>query len=415
MIQNVTGGLPGMAKVTTMYSGVKMGPTIRQASDHQRAKRGDVIGWSRSAAKRNLEFLQTVVYPDLSGLGYAVTLTVRDCPPTAADFQKLRTTWLRRVERLKGYHLLRTHWVIEFTKRGVPHIHTVLYFADHTPPGAELYPRGYYSAGRTISETDYSAGLRCDIVRAWLQVAGKYGADTPGQHIVPVSDARGWLDYLAKHSVRGVYHYQRARDSLPATWQKTGRLWGYTGDWPTVAPLVVDTDDPAGFKLRRVLRGLHVADTRGQKHATGKQIARARSWLKYPYAGAVRWLPDESDPEHGLLLDLRTGEAVHKTRAQYLRELRFRSSVRGVSTGLIGKLGGQFVNYLDWLSKSSPESLKVRDNSRNIPETETETETETEARMSDRDWIIRQRLKADNPGYAARLAETEMETETETS
>ena len=50
-------------------------------NDHMRAKRGEVGGWSEGAARRNVRFLYGIEERELHGDGFAVTLTVRDCPP----------------------------------------------------------------------------------------------------------------------------------------------------------------------------------------------------------------------------------------------------------------------------------------------------------------------------------------------
>jgi hypothetical protein len=48
-------------------------------------KRGQIKGWSAGAVRRHTAWLYSVDAPTLSAgfVGHAVTLTVRDCPPTS--------------------------------------------------------------------------------------------------------------------------------------------------------------------------------------------------------------------------------------------------------------------------------------------------------------------------------------------
>lgn len=127
----------------------------------------------------------------LTGAGVALTLTLRDCPPTADDWHKLRRAWEKRMVRAG---MVRLHWVTEWQRRGVPHLHCAIWFPD---------------AYDTITPT-----------RAWVEVASAYGAGLRGQHARIIDGPVGWFQYLAKHAARGVKHYQRTADSIPEGWQK---------------------------------------------------------------------------------------------------------------------------------------------------------------------------------------------------
>lgn len=153
--------------------------------------RGDVQGWSEGATRRNTEFLMSVRTDQLTGAGVALTLTLRDCPPTADDWHKLRRAWEKRMVRAG---MVRLHWVTEWQRRGVPHLHCAIWFPD---------------AYDTITPT-----------RAWVEVASAYGAGLRGQHARIIDGPVGWFQYLAKHAARGVKHYQRTADSIPEGWQK---------------------------------------------------------------------------------------------------------------------------------------------------------------------------------------------------
>lgn len=241
-----------MPVLTVYHSGLKMGVApFPQKNTHARAKRRECRGWTAGASRRNTEFLQSVIPDRLDGHGWAVTLTLRDCPPTAADWQALLLSWIDRVRKMPDF--LRLHWVVEWQARGVPHLHACVYLS--------------------------SRQHRC-LVNFWLALAGAYGAAAAGQYIKPVSTTTGWLRYLSKHAARGAGHYQRSQHSLPDGWQSTGRLWGKRGQWPLAEPLKLRIDDRAFWRLRRVVRGLYKAHAR----AVGNPalIRQARRYLRWP-------------------------------------------------------------------------------------------------------------------------------------
>lgn len=235
--------------------------------------RGEVCGWTPKTARRNTEFLQSVEYAGLSGLGLAFTGTVKDCPQTPDDWHRMRAAFIKRLGRLG---LIRHHWVTEWQRRGVPHLHGMFFFPE-------------------VSGSEY-VGLVSAISSAWLALAGPYGGLSRGVHIVPMTDARGWAEYEAKHAARGCNHYQRSKDNIPAEWQsKTGRVWGKGGDWPTQSAMVFSASGAVFWRFRRLIRAWRIAEAR----ASGKprRIAYARKSLKCTHArfSAVRgtndWIP----------------------------------------------------------------------------------------------------------------------------
>jgi len=276
--------------------------TAPAKNDHDREKRGQVHGWSMSATRRNTAFLRSVYEPDLHQtadgveLGaFAVTLTLKDCPGTSDDWHKLRRAYMMRLARLGLY---RSHWVTEWQRRGVPHLHGAFWFPRHVMPW--------------------------DIVRAWTDVSADYGAKDRGQHITPITDAVGWFKYLSKHASRGVSHYQRNPENIPPEWKKkTGRVWGKTGDWPVSEPVQLTLDDRAFYAMRRIAKRWRVADARAsvpdavrlairktpalsqcppeaQKRAAGayRRVQSARRMLNGPkekssVIGVSEWLPME--------------------------------------------------------------------------------------------------------------------------
>lgn len=236
-------------------------------NDHMRAVRGDVEGWSEGATRRNTQFLMSIREPDLTGAGVTFTLTLRDCPPTPELWHKLRKAWS---ERMRRAGMIRVHWVTEWQRRGVPHLHGVIWFPDKfdmaTPVGA------------------------------WIDLAGVYGATLRGQHARPLESALGWFKYLSKHAARGVKHYQRTAENVPKEWQsKTGRVWGYGGSWPLETPRRIALDDAGFFALRRLVRSWRIADARAEKSSYRIRSARTMLRANDPQLSRLRgyseWMP----------------------------------------------------------------------------------------------------------------------------
>lgn len=191
------------------------------------------VGWSDSSTRSNTVFLYSVDSPSLSGYGYAFTFTLRDLPPTPKDWSNIRDKFFKRLSRLG---LIRYHWVTEWQRRGVPHLHGCLYFSD---------PLGLH-------------GLK-SIKRAWCECVGKYYALQKGQDIKPIDSAVGWLKYLAKHGSRSKHHYQRT--SKPDAWVSSGRVWGKGGDWPT-RHTEHELSIKAFHRFRRLVKRWRLADAR---------------------------------------------------------------------------------------------------------------------------------------------------------
>lgn len=241
------------------------------SNGHRRVPRGDIQGWSEGATRRNTEFLMSVRTDQLTGAGVALTLTLRDCPPTADDWHKLRRAWEKRMVRAG---MVRLHWVTEWQRRGVPHLHCALWFPDRY---------------------DFVAAID-----AWVAVAGAYGAGHRGQHGRIIDGPVGWFQYLAKHAARGVKHYQRTADSIPEGWQKrTGRVWGKVGDWPVQEKIRIDLQDQHGdggwFVYRRLIRAWRLADARSAGDAyrirSARGMLRCSDRVRARLIGFVEWTP----------------------------------------------------------------------------------------------------------------------------
>lgn len=250
-------------------NGVTMGRAPKK-NDHERAKRGEVLGWSPSAARRNLAFLRSVEVDKLTGYGYTATFTLKICPSTSEHWKRLREALFKRFFRMG---MICGHWVTEWQKRGVPHLHGIFYF-----------PR---------------SGMNDELVNAWLAVADEFVVSAKAQKVLEVTHIVGWFKYVAKHASRGYQHYQRASDSIPEGWKKTGRVWGYVGVFPLATVKRYQVDEPAFFRLRRLSRQMELSNVRSSKGNVGSAVARARRRFKHNkndlsrLMGISEWLPQE--------------------------------------------------------------------------------------------------------------------------
>lgn len=206
--------------------------------------RGRITGWSPAAVRRHKRWLYSVDALELSGTGDAVTLTLRACPPSSVEWMAL----VRKLFRfLREDEMLRWHWVVEWQRRCVPHLHLALYGREGDLPGIKA-------------------------MSAWLDIAGEYGPVLSGQHVTPITGPVGWLKYLSKHASRGVQHYQR--QGKPAGWETTGRLWGYGGEWPLVEPVRGILTMPQMWRVRRMVRRYAIAEARSRGDWRGVRYLR---------------------------------------------------------------------------------------------------------------------------------------------
>lgn len=239
-------------------------------------KRGKVEGWTSAAVRRHTRWLYSVDTEELDGYGWSPTLTLRDCPPTPEAWKRLREAYLVTLRR-SGI-LVRAHWVVEWQRRKVPHLHMAVYFTDVIPREA---------AERLLIDT-------------WVRLASQYGAGVKGQHLGEITGPLGWLEYLSKHAARGVAHYQRV--GKPEGWETTGRLWGHIGDWPTADPIEVNLTRGEFFRFRRLVRSWRVADARASFSAGSSSSRRIRSARRMlasndrrlsEVRGVSEWIPED--------------------------------------------------------------------------------------------------------------------------
>jgi hypothetical protein len=237
-----------------------------------RAKRESVTGWTDRSTRSNTRFLYSIDERHLDGHGFALSLTVKDAPATSADWHGARNAFLRRLRRMG---MIRGHWLTEWQRRGVPHMHAAVWFDEG------LRERDRYALNT--------------IRQHWLAVAEAFGAGPRGQHVALIDDSIGWFQYLSKHAVRGLKHYQRSSDNMPPGWETTGRMWGHVGDWPVQEPTDFRLDFYGFAAYRRIIRGWRRADAR----SSGKRdrIRSARSMLRCTsrevssVRGVSEWFP----------------------------------------------------------------------------------------------------------------------------
>lgn len=240
-------------------------------------KRGEVQGWSSQATRSNIRFLRSVTLSGLTGGGLAFTHTLRDCPPTHDEWARLRRAYIKRLERAGA---IRIHWVTEWQRRGVPHLHGCVFFPDEK-----------------ISCPAGIAQGRQFMINSWCSAAWEFTAARHAQHVNPVDNALGWFQYVAKHAARGQGHYQRSKESIPPGWKKTGRMWGHIGDWPTREAIKLQLDNPGFFAFRRIVQRWRYADARAagdqRRIITARRMLQCSDKNLSSIRGVSEWVPED--------------------------------------------------------------------------------------------------------------------------
>lgn len=242
---------------------------MASVSTHKRkpGKRGNASGWSPGAARRNTAFLRSVDETSLDGIGLALTLTLRNCPESKGEWQAILQAW---IERQKRAGVIRLHWVMEFQRRGVPHLHVAAWYEPERikAPSAEAWEA---ADAAMIHQDMRRAGLLHQqaarkAVADWLEVASSCEPGAKGQQARPIDGPVGWFQYLAKHCGRGRNHYQRQQESHPEGWEGSPRVWGRVGAWNVLDAASVDLTVNQFYRLRRLVRSQRVARARAAAH-----------------------------------------------------------------------------------------------------------------------------------------------------
>lgn len=272
-----------MPKITLMPEGINAAFAGGNSSPE---KRGVIRGLSPAAARRQQQVLRSTDVSQLYGAPVTFTLTVRDVPLTAEDWDRAkRCLW----KRFRRYGVVRVHWCLEWTKRGRPHLHGLAFLGTH---GGR--------PGRFVHERDGSSWEVFGpsvLIGWWEEIAGQWGVSPRAQHVsVRQSTEAAWLRYMAKHASRGVGHYQRQAEAVPEGWRTTGRMWGTFGEpWPVLSEKQ-EVPTWVFHRLRRQVRAL--ARSRARRHvekgrASGnpKIVRQGKATLRY-----LKQLARVSDP-----------------------------------------------------------------------------------------------------------------------
>lgn len=205
-------------------------PTTLSEKSHKKTHGDNIKGWSNSSTRSNTRFLYSVDSKNLHGYSYALTLTIKDMPLSADDWKKVRERFFARLRRMG---MIRLHWVTEWQARGVPHLHSAVFF--ELPINTK------------------------ELLNHWIYSTTEYRSKLQSQTCKQIFDQLGWLQYLAKHASRGLNHYQR--QSLPTTWSNSGRMWGKLGKWPTYdANAYIDIT--TFYKIRRIVKNWRLSKSR---------------------------------------------------------------------------------------------------------------------------------------------------------
>lgn len=238
------------------------------------SKRGAIGGWTAASSRRNMQFLWSVRTDALTGTGWSFTLTIRDCPDSPKDWAEWCALYWKR---LFAAGAIRLHWVIEWQRRGCPHLHGSVYFPE-------------------TMDRDEVENILLD---GWVY-RNPFGPSRRQQRCLPIYDAVGWAQYVAKHAARGVQHYQRSPENIPKHWKgASGRIWGKRGEWPVTAPLKLELDDWRGdggwYAFRRLVRSYGVSQARARGDRAAQVYARTMLKSRSRDLGEVRgissWVP----------------------------------------------------------------------------------------------------------------------------
>lgn len=212
----------------------------------------------------------------LTGHGTSVTLTLQaDNVPTSDEWVELLDRLMNWLMKQPG--VTRACYVVEFTARKVPHVHMAVY-----------------------SDTLDHRALGGRIVRWWL--GHTVGTKATGQYVASITGPVGWLEYLSKHSSRGVKHYQR--QGMPEGWRKTGRLYGFRGDWPCDEPLPLLLTDDQFYRMRRLMGAYALSQARTRALRLGRPqdwhaVSRVRRSRRVAdrnlstVRGTTAWVPED--------------------------------------------------------------------------------------------------------------------------
>lgn len=254
-------------------------------------------GWTLAVARRNAQFLQRIDFSVVRGRPYAVTLTL----PVRSMHQVTPELLHRFIDIMLKYlgrrGLLNFHWVIEFTASHMPHIHMTVWMAD-------TYERWDAESRRHVTVENDLTAVTGNVVGKWLALAAEHSIRASGrsQDVEPLDGSEAWLAYVAKHTQRGIYHYQRSLKNMPAEWKDNpGAMWGHSRHIPLSDDAKMPADSRAFHQFRREVRkwccarAVRISDP--QRRAKSIRQARHINRCTDPALSSVRplsvWIPRE--------------------------------------------------------------------------------------------------------------------------
>jgi hypothetical protein len=188
--------------------------------------RGLITAWSEASRRRLLKLGFSIdwaaVLAEAGGSFLMVTLTYLNDPGPDAAKGHLHAM-RKRFERHLG--AVRALWKMEFQRRGVVHLHLLLWAPFDDPVGLASFRRWLWVAWEGV--TGERLRVDADFLR---KPPGRAGA------------------YFAGYATKGSKDYQH---QVPESWQRTGRWWGRWG----VEPMWEERSLTEGefFRTRRVL------------------------------------------------------------------------------------------------------------------------------------------------------------------
>lgn len=253
-------------------------------------------GWTMAVARRNAQFLQRIDFGKIEGRPYAITLTA---PVDAMSLitPDMMHRWIdTMLKYLRRRGLIHFHWVIEFTANHMPHIHMTVWMA------AKCDIWNPYRRCHEIRENDLATVTAYTIMK-WLNIthAEDINTSSRSQDVQNVDGNEAWLAYVAKHTQRGVRHYQRALNSMPENWKDTpGAMWGHSRDIPIIADAIYPMSMRAFHQFRREIRKWCSAQAScisdPKRRARAIRQARRMNRCTTPELSVVRpssvWIPD---------------------------------------------------------------------------------------------------------------------------
>jgi hypothetical protein len=165
------------------------------------ARRGAITTWTKASRRRLLKLGNAIdwqgILAESGGAFLMVTLTYRDDPGPAATKAHLHAM-RKRFERHLG--VVRGLWKMEFQRRGVAHLHLLLWVPFDGAGGLTVFRRWLWAAWESVSGGHHR--VDADFLRREPTRAGAY---------------------FAGYAAKGSKEYQH---EVPEEWSGTGRWWG---------------------------------------------------------------------------------------------------------------------------------------------------------------------------------------------